>query len=63
MGDPTRIPLDYVLFRSNPGMTDPNTNLHYDNIFYAQIDVVYSAIRAMGHSDIEIRVSETGWPE
>ncbi|KAL8158477.1 hypothetical protein V2J09_000014 [Rumex salicifolius] len=62
MGDPGRIPLDYVLFRPNSGMTDPNTNLHYDNMLYAQIDAVYSAIKAMGHTDIEIRVSETGWP-
>ncbi|PKI53694.1 hypothetical protein CRG98_025935 [Punica granatum] len=43
-------------------MTDPTTNLKYDNMLYAQIDAIYSAIKAMGHTDIEVRVSETGWP-
>lgn len=60
--NPSGVSLDYVLFRPNSGMTDPNTNLNYDNMLYAQIDSVYSAIKAMGHSDIEVRVSETGWP-
>lgn len=61
-GNPDQVSLDYVLFRPNPGMTDPNTNLHYDNMLYAQIDAVYSAIKQMGHTDIEVRISETGWP-
>ncbi|KAL5579804.1 hypothetical protein UlMin_012246, partial [Ulmus minor] len=26
------------------------------------IDAVYSAIKVMGHTDIEVRISETGWP-
>ncbi|TYH69990.1 hypothetical protein ES332_D05G088900v1 [Gossypium tomentosum] len=43
------------------GTMDPNTNLKYDNAV-AQIDAVYSAIKAMGHTDIEVRISETGWP-
>lgn len=60
--DPDSISLPYVLFESNPGVIDPNTNLKYDNMLYAQIDSVYSAIKAMGHSDVEVRISETGWP-
>ncbi|XVF69184.1 hypothetical protein PTKIN_Ptkin11bG0060200 [Pterospermum kingtungense] len=56
------VPLDYVLFQPNQGMVDPATNLKYDNMLYAQVDAVYSAIKAMGHTDIEVRVSETGWP-
>lgn len=60
--NPEEISLDYVLFRPNPGMRDPDTGLHYDNMLYAQIDSVYSAIRQMGHNDIEVQVSETGWP-
>ncbi|XP_062083026.1 glucan endo-1,3-beta-glucosidase 14 isoform X2 [Humulus lupulus] len=59
---PNEVPLDYVLFRPNQGMTDPNTNLHYDNMLYAQIDAVYAAIKALGHSGVEVRISETGWP-
>ncbi|KAK4780493.1 hypothetical protein SAY87_016599 [Trapa incisa] len=62
MYNPNEVPLDYVLFQPNPGMTDPNTNLHYDNMLFAQIDAVYSAMEALGHSDIIVRISETGWP-
>ncbi|KAJ0021219.1 hypothetical protein Pint_31884 [Pistacia integerrima] len=61
-GSPNEVSLDYVLFQPNQGMIDPNTNLNYDNMLYAQVDAVYSAIKAMGHTDIEVRVSETGWP-
>ncbi|KAK4441292.1 Glucan endo-1,3-beta-glucosidase 14 [Sesamum alatum] len=60
--DPGQIALSYVLFQPNPGMVDPITNLHYDNMLYAQIDSVYSAIKAMGHTNIQVKVSETGWP-
>ncbi|KAF9684691.1 hypothetical protein SADUNF_Sadunf04G0144900 [Salix dunnii] len=60
--NPDQISLEYVLFQPNPGMIDPNTNLHYDNMLYAQVDAVYSAIKAMGHTDIEVMISETGWP-
>ncbi|RXH83419.1 hypothetical protein DVH24_005672 [Malus domestica] len=59
---PSEVSLEYVLFQPNPGMDDSVTNLHYDNMLDAQIDAVYSAIKAMGHSDIEVRISETGWP-
>ncbi|KAB1200632.1 Glucan endo-1,3-beta-glucosidase 14 [Morella rubra] len=59
---PDEISLEYVLFQPNQGMTDPATNLHYDNMLYAQVDAVYEAIKAMGHTDIEVRISETGWP-
>lgn len=59
---PSEVPLNYTLFQPNEGMTDPFTNLHYDNMLYAQIDAVYSAIKAMGHTDIDVRISETGWP-
>lgn len=62
MGSPSEVSLDYVLFRPNQGMTDPVTNLHYDNMLYAQLDAVYAAIKQMGHTDIEVQVSETGWP-
>ncbi|OIT33651.1 PREDICTED: glucan endo-1,3-beta-glucosidase 14 [Nicotiana attenuata] len=59
---PDQVPLDYVLFRPNAGTIDPITNLKYDNMLYAQIDAVHSAVKAMGYSDIQVKVSETGWP-
>lgn len=54
--------MEYVLFQPNPGTTDPKTNLHYDNMLFAQIDAVYAAMEALGHPDIVVRLSETGWP-
>ncbi|XWS19845.1 hypothetical protein CRYUN_Cryun31cG0051700 [Craigia yunnanensis] len=60
--DPNRISLDYVLFNRNPGMVDPYTNLHYDNMLYAQVDAVVYAMFKLGYGKIEVRVSETGWP-
>ncbi|KAK2980174.1 hypothetical protein RJ640_007264 [Escallonia rubra] len=60
--NPGQISLAYALFQPNPGMIDPNTNLKYDNMLYAQIDAVYAAIKAMGHTDVQVKISETGWP-
>jgi exo-beta-1,3-glucanase (GH17 family) len=59
---PSSVSLQYVLFEPNAGVVDPNTNLTYDNMLYAQIDAVYAAMKAMGHTDITVRISETGWP-
>ncbi|KAM6552103.1 hypothetical protein CsatB_001911 [Cannabis sativa] len=61
-GDPTRVSLDYVLFNPNTGMIDPYTKLRYDNMLYAQVDAIIFAMARMGFSNIEVRVSETGWP-
>ncbi|KAI7742099.1 hypothetical protein M8C21_012355 [Ambrosia artemisiifolia] len=60
--DPNNVPLEYVLFEPNAGAIDPNTNLNYDNMLYAQIDAVYSAIRALNSGSIQVQISETGWP-
>ncbi|KAI9194115.1 hypothetical protein LWI28_003227 [Acer negundo] len=60
--NPSQVPLEYVLFQPNQGFMDPITNLNYDNMLYAQIDAVYSAMKAMGHTNIQVRISETGWP-
>ncbi|CAN6480470.1 unnamed protein product [Victoria cruziana] len=62
MGDPKNVPLDYVLFKPNAGNTDPKTGLHYDNMLFAQIDAVHSALEGEGHQNLTVKVSETGWP-
>lgn len=62
MDNPTQVPIEYALFEPNSGMVDPTTYLHYDNMLYAQIDAIYSAITATGHGDIAVKISETGWP-
>ncbi|KAL5721018.1 hypothetical protein ACHQM5_013627 [Ranunculus cassubicifolius] len=61
--DPKNISLDYALLNTNsPGMVDPYTNLHYDNMLYAMVDAVIVALYRLGYGGIEVRVSETGWP-
>ncbi|MCO5587172.1 hypothetical protein L7F22_041119 [Adiantum nelumboides] len=43
-------------------VTDPNTGLAYYNLLDAEVDAVYAALGALGYNDIEVIVSETGWP-
>lgn len=56
------ISLDYALFRENPGVVDAGTGLRYFSLFDAQIDAVFAAMTALKYNDIEMVVSETGWP-
>lgn len=62
LGDPNPSTLEYALFNSSTGYTDPLTNLHYTNMFDAQLDALYSAMAQLGFSNISIMVTETGWP-
>lgn len=61
ISDPEHIDINYALFKPNKGIVDPNTSLHYDNMFDAQIDAAYAALHAAGYDDMEVRVAETGW--
>lgn len=60
--DPSQIPLDYVLFQPNDGLLDSGTNLRYENMLYAQIDSVYAALAQLGYHNLDVQISETGWP-
>lgn len=65
--DPTGVKIDYVLFEStDSGVVDSTTNLKYDNMLFAQVDAVRAAIvSVLGKKkggELEVRVSETGWP-
>ncbi|XP_039168275.1 glucan endo-1,3-beta-glucosidase 11-like [Eucalyptus grandis] len=60
--NPRQVPLDFVLFESNPGEVDPSTGLHYDNMLFAQIDAVHSALASLGFRNLTLHISETGWP-
>ncbi|GAV75755.1 LOW QUALITY PROTEIN: Glyco_hydro_17 domain-containing protein, partial [Cephalotus follicularis] len=60
--DPREISLDYALFNPNAGIVDPYTKLRYDNMLYAQVDAAIFAIERMGYGNIEVKVSEIGWP-
>ncbi|KAI3466956.1 hypothetical protein Pfo_023619 [Paulownia fortunei] len=59
------IPLDYALFRPlppNKEAVDPNTLLHYTNVFDAVVDAAYFAMSYLNFTDIPITVTESGWP-
>lgn len=61
-GSPKQVPIDFVLFQPNAGVTDPVSNLKYDNMLFAQIDAVYSALASLGYKNVSVQISETGWP-
>ncbi|MBA0850600.1 hypothetical protein Goshw_002375 [Gossypium schwendimanii] len=54
--------LDFALFRPNAGVLDENTGHVYTNMFNAQLDSVFSAMKFLGFDDVEIVIAETGWP-
>ncbi|KAL8158940.1 hypothetical protein V2J09_000477 [Rumex salicifolius] len=60
--NPKQIPLDFVLFQPNQGNVDPSSGLHYDNMLFAQIDAVYTALASLGFKKVPVHISETGWP-
>lgn len=60
--NPKQVPLDFVLFQASQGITDPSTGLNYENMLFAQIDAVHSALAAVGYANMTVHVSETGWP-
>lgn len=60
--NPKQVNLDFVLFQPNQGLVDPASNLHYDNMLFAQIDAVYAALSSLGYKKLPIHISETGWP-
>ncbi|KAL5758271.1 hypothetical protein ACOSP7_020882 [Xanthoceras sorbifolium] len=59
--DPEHIDINYALFQKNAGIHDAKTNLHYDNMFDAQVDAAYAALEKAGFGKMEVIVSETGW--
>ncbi|KAJ8554563.1 hypothetical protein K7X08_025241 [Anisodus acutangulus] len=56
------VPLDYALFRENPGVVDHGNGLRYFSLFDAQIDAVFAALSGLKYDDIKMVVTETGWP-
>ncbi|PON35021.1 Glycoside hydrolase [Parasponia andersonii] len=59
------VPLDNALFKPltpSKEMVDPNTLLHYTNVFDAMIDAAYFSMKNLNVTDVVVLVSETGWP-
>ncbi|KAL9688950.1 hypothetical protein QQ045_033377 [Rhodiola kirilowii] len=59
------VPLDNTLFKPlspSKEMVDPNTLLHYTNVFDAMIDSAYFSMRNLNFSDVVVLVTESGWP-
>ncbi|KAL8127845.1 hypothetical protein AgCh_014687 [Apium graveolens] len=55
--------LPYALFTAEKVVVkDPGNNLEYRNLFDALVDTLYSAVENAGGPNIEIVVSESGWP-
>ncbi|KAG6410772.1 hypothetical protein SASPL_128840 [Salvia splendens] len=50
----------FCLFQPNAGRPDANTGIKYMNMWDAQLDAIYSALKSSGFKDVEIVVAETG---
>ncbi|KAM7509391.1 hypothetical protein LguiA_019844 [Lonicera macranthoides] len=63
IGDPKSISLEYTMFTSSEVVVmDPEGNRGYKNLFDALLDAHYAAVDKAGGPNVEIVVSESGWP-
>ena len=54
--------LDYALFRPTNKVFDEMSQRTYTNMLDGQLDAVFSAMKLLDFSDVEIVIAETGWP-
>ncbi|XP_021866606.2 probable glucan endo-1,3-beta-glucosidase BG4 [Spinacia oleracea] len=59
--DPENIRLDYAQFRAHEPLINDG-DLSYSNLLDAMLDAFFSAMEKEGVSDVNIVISETGWP-
>ncbi|KAJ3691721.1 hypothetical protein LUZ61_020885 [Rhynchospora tenuis] len=55
------VPLDFALFTA-PDTVVYDNEYQYKNLFDAMVDSVYYAMEKVGYSNVNIVVSESGWP-
>ncbi|XP_077240188.1 glucan endo-1,3-beta-glucosidase-like [Tasmannia lanceolata] len=61
VGNTNSISLQYALFTS-PSIVVIDGQFQYQNLFDAIMDALYSALEMVGAPNVEIVVSESGWP-
>ncbi|XP_058108865.1 glucan endo-1,3-beta-glucosidase-like [Magnolia sinica] len=61
VGNPNDISLSYALFTS-PTVVSEDGSLQYQNLFDAMVDALYSAVERVVGTNMEIVISESGWP-
>ncbi|KAL0382362.1 UNVERIFIED_CONTAM: putative glucan endo-1,3-beta-glucosidase GVI [Sesamum calycinum] len=61
IGDPLSVELNYALLQDG-ATTVPDCPLTYTNLFDAMVDAFHAALESVGGSNVEVVVSETGWP-